>query len=241
MAFGVTDPLGPHAPYASGPWTAPPGDGLALVHRLGEAAINRDGISIEVAGFEGNPVAEVAFERLARLVAFWADWAGIPHGDWPTNPATGLTFVYWHSEFNGAKRCPGDVVKRLTARLIRRVGEILQAAQTEVAAADPVPGPPPADPAAGLELPDGTTLANLTEWFGGAPSPDGDRRLFGFDPAGPLSRAWLDRGRQSGVWPALEAVERDAGALTFRFADGWTVRADGAVLTEIRDDAQGVA
>jgi hypothetical protein len=233
-----TDPLGPNSPHASGPWTAPPGDGIALVDHLGEAAINRDGVSIEIAGFAADPVSDIAFERLARLVAFWADWAGVPHGDWPTNPATGLPFVYWHCEFNGAKSCPGDVVKRLTSRLIRRVGELLRVAQS--GQTDPVPLPtgpaddPDVDPVAGLDLPAGIEVAELVPWFGGVPAPDGAGRRFAFDPAGPLSRAWLERGRASGVWPALESVERDAGTLTFRFADGWTVRAENGRLTEIR-------
>ena len=220
-----TDPLGPFSPWASGPWTAPPGDGVPLVGRLGEAAINRDGVSIEVAGFEDDPVSAIAAGRLAQLVAFWADWCGIPHGGWPVNPETGLTFVYWHSEFNGAKSCPGAVVRKLTAPLIRRVGDILRDGQDGQPASDPEPVPSPSQPPAGLELPDGVTLTDLTGWFGSAPSPDGSGRRFTFDPAGPLSRAWLERGRVTSVWPALAAVARDGDSVTFRFADGWTLRA----------------
>ncbi len=236
MAFGVTDPLGPFSPWASGPWTAPPGDGIALVRRLGEAAINRDGVSIEVAGFDDDPVTAIAAERLARLVAFWADWCGIPHGGWPVNPETGLTFVYWHSEFNGAKSCPGGAVRKLTAPLIRRVGDLLLAAQGGQPADDPDPVPSPPRPPVGLDLPDGVTLADLTRWFGSALSPDGSGRRFTFDPVGPLSRAWLDRGRASGVWPALEEVARDADSVTVRFADGWTLRAlPNGTVTEVAD------
>ncbi len=231
-----TDPLGPHSPYASGPWTAPPGDGIALVRRLGVAAINRDGVSIEIAGFDADPVADIAFERLARLVAYWADWCGIPHGGWPVNPETGLTFVYWHSEFNGAKSCPGDVVRRLTAPLIRRVGELLRSAQAGASGGDPEPVPSPPVPPVDLDLPGGVTVQDLLDWFGSVPAPDGSGRRFTFDPAGPLSRAWLGRGRATSVWPALETVERDAGGVTFRFADGWTLRAlpDGTVV-EVAD------
>lgn len=229
-----TDPLGAQSPHASGPWTAPPGDGLALVRRLGVAAINRDGISIEIAGFDADPVSELAFERLAGLIAFWADWCGVPHGRWPMNPDTGLTFVYWHSEFNGAKSCPGDVVRRLTSRLIRRVGETLRVAQTDVVVAPPRPGPVPAPPGPGLDLPDGATVADLASWFGGVMAPGGSGRRYGFDPAGVLSRAWLARGRRSGVWPALERVDRDDRTLVFRFADGWTVRAlPGGTVEEV--------
>ncbi len=192
MAFGVTDPLGPHSPYASGPWTAPPGDAIAR-RRLGVAAINRDGVSIEIAGFDADPVADVAFERLARLVAYWADWCGIPHGGWPVNPETGLTFVYWHSEFNGAKSCPGVVVRKLTAPLIRRAGELLRSAQAAPSGGDPEPIPSPPRPPVDLDLPSGVTVQDLVDWFGSAPAPDGSGRRFTFDPAGPLSRAWRKR------------------------------------------------
>lgn len=231
-----TDPLGPLSPHASGPWTAPPGDGLALVRRLGEVAINRDGVSIEIAGFDGDPISGIAFERLAQLVTFWADWCGIPHDGWPVNPETGLTFVYWHSEFNGAKSCPGGVVRKLTAPLIRRVGVILRDGQDGPPESNPDLDPTPARPPVGLNLPDGVTLMDLTEWFGSAVSPDGSGRRFAFDPAGPLSRLWLGRGRASGVWPALEAVARDGDSVTFRFADGWTLRAlpNGSV-SEVAD------
>ena len=228
-----TDPLGPYSPHASGPWTAPPGDGLALVRRLGAAAINRDGISIEIAGFDADPVSDTAFERLAGLVAYWADWCGIPHDDWPLNPETGLTFVYWHSEFNGAKSCPGDVVRLLTSRLVGRVGTTLRSAQLgEVG--PPGPAPVPTPPGRGLALPDGVSVDDLVGWFGGAMAPDGSGRRYGFDAAGVLSRAWLARGRRSGVWPALERVDRDGTGLVFRFADGWTVRAlPGGTVEEV--------
>ena len=225
-----TDPLGPHSPYASGPWTAPPGDGLALVRRLGVDAINRDGVSVEIAGFEGDPVSDVAFERLAHLIAFWADWAEVPHTAWPINPETGLTFTYWHCEFNGAKSCPGDVVKGLTSRLIRRAGEILRAAQTGDGADVPTPRPtvpvPPDDaPPPILALPAGGDLALVQGWFGSVRAGTDRARTFAFDPDGPVSALWLARGRATGEWPQLAAVTiAGDGSRLFRFDGGWTVR-----------------
>lgn len=232
-----TDPLGELSPWASGPWTAPPGPGGALVRRLGVAAINRDGVSVEIAGWEGDAVSDVAIDRLARLVAYWADRAGVPHGGWPLNPETGLPFVYGHADFYGGKSCPGPIVRALTPRLLARAGEILRAAQTGGSEAAPPPGPTaPSRPPSGIELPDGVTVADLTAWFGGAALPGGDGRWFGFDPAGPLSQLWLERGRDSAVWPALATVARSGTTLTFRFADGWTVRShpDGTVV-EVAD------
>ena len=204
------------------------------------AAINRDGVSIEIAGFEADPVSDIAFERLARLVAFWADWAGVPHGDWPINPETGLTFIYWHCEFNGAKSCPGDVVQRLTSRLIRRVGELLREGQSGAELAAPIPTAPEATPPAGTEpappsaivLPTGAELADVRGWFGSVRA-NGDRALtFAFDPGGPVTTLWLARGRATGEWPQLASVTTaDDGSRLFRFDGGWTVRGrpDGTV------------
>ncbi len=242
-----TDPLGRLAPYASGPWTSPPGDGIALVAKLGQSAINRDGISLETSGFKDDTISETGFSRLVQLIAYWADWCEIPYPSWPINPETGLTFVYWHGEFNGAKGpgtehdCPGSVIRGMTTRLITRVGEILRDAQSvEVTGSvPPTPQRPPRStapvvtptPPTAIALPAGVDLTLVSGWFGSVAS-NGDRAMtFAFDANGPVTKLWLEHGRETGTWPQLVSVTETDGGRVFRFDGGWTVRgtADGTV------------
>ncbi len=244
-----TDPLSRQSGYASGPYQLPSGDAPALVAKLGVYAINRDGISVEVAGGGSSPVSDVAFENMANLVAFWADYNAIPHDVWPINPKTGVTFVYWHGEFNGEKRttCPNAAVRARTESLIVRVRAILKAAQTaavETAATPPVvvkpapvPTPVPAAPPTALLLPPGVNLAMVQGWFGKATS-NGDKAMtFSFDPNGILTKLWLARGKRLGVWPQLSEVTQSGNARVFRFSDGFTVIAEGGKLREVSGEA----
>lgn len=140
--------------WASGPWEGPPGDGIAFVAKYGSQAINRDLISLEVAGQYDSPIAERAFERIAQLSAYWADQCAIPWTDYPLNPHTGLTFTYWHSEFQHHKPCPGAAVFEATGPLIERTRAILEAAQEQPAPPPTYahPGPVPTDVSAHVTL-----------------------------------------------------------------------------------------
>jgi hypothetical protein len=248
-----TDPLGPHAPWASGPFDDPTPLGRALVARFGLATVNRDGVSIEVSGGEHDPVSEAALGSLARLVAFWADWAGVPHDRWPINPQSAERFVARHEDF-AAKACPFAALRGLVPEVERRAGAILRAAQSGDGASPaparpvpPTPSPgdpggsaPPPSPPTGLVLPPGVTVADLRDWFGRVTS-NGDRALsFGFDPAGPVSRRWLARGHATGAWPELLAVRERDGVRLFRFDGGYTLVGlpDGTVAEVAGDRAE---
>lgn len=240
-----TDPLGAISPWASGPYQSPSGDAPALVAKLGQAAINRDGISVEIAGLSASPVTAAAWDRIAHVIAFWADWNQIAWNLWPINPRTGLTFMYHHNEFNGAKGpgtledCPGPIVRAFTTQLIADVGSILKAAQTRGATAStrptapslPVTAPAVTPVPTALALPDGATLDMVSGFFGRVALEGNASTVFAFDPAGVLSRLWLERGRRTGVYPELVSVETTASGRLFRFGDGWTVlgRPDGTV------------
>ncbi len=230
-----TDPLGRHAPWASGPYDDPSALGRALVVRFGLATVNRDGVSIEVAGMERDAISGTALDAVARLVAFWADWAGVPHDRWPINPETGVAFVARHEDF-AAKACPFDALRTLIPAIERRAGEVLRAAQVDPVAPRPVPPPSaaprpamPAPPTA-LVLPPDVTVERLGDWFGRITS-NGEKALtYAFDPDGPVSALWLARGHEQGVWPQLAQVLVEGETRWFRFEDGWTVRATrGAV------------
>lgn len=238
-----TDPLGQISPHASGPYSRPSGDAPALVAKLGQEAINRDGISVEIDLDGDSPVTARAWETIARLSAFWADWNQIPWTIWPINPRTGLTFLYWHREFNGGKGpvaalrdagevwCPGSVVENYTTQLIEDVRAILKAAQTRgrvVGTTKPTAGQLPVYaelPPTALALPDGVTPAMVAEWMGRVTLTGERSGVYAFDPNGPVTRLWLERGRRTGSWPQLEAVTPVAAGLVFRYRDGYTVLA----------------
>lgn len=234
------DPWGRRAAWASGPYQSPSGDGPAIVAKLGIAGINRDGVSIEIAGSGGDPVSATAYGELVALVAYHADRAKVPHTQFPTNPATGLTFVMWHGEFNGQKRttCPGPVVAALTDRLITDVAARLKRYQESTAAAPVVapikstPAPVPTPPNA-LALPAGVTLAMMGDWFGSVAQSGGQSATFRFDPSGPLTKLWLARGKRLGVWPQLREVTQTGDVRVFSFEDGYRIIAGPSGLKEV--------
>jgi hypothetical protein len=141
------DPRTRVSPWASGPWENPPGDGRALVEKYGVEAINGDLIAIEISGLYADPISGTTKDAIAAISAYWADQAQVPHTDYPINPGTGLTFTYWHSEFQAHKPCPGDVIRRETTDIIDRTRAILAAYQTGQAGETPVyvPLDPPPD------------------------------------------------------------------------------------------------
>lgn len=122
--FGIGDgtiyqwtPLeGRMAPWASGPANDLEGNGAAFVSRYGIAAVNRDLVSIEIAGQYESGVPPADWACLVDLVAWLAATRlGLDAATWPRN-RDGLPAIYGHWEF-GPKPCPGSVVRG-------RVGEL---------------------------------------------------------------------------------------------------------------------
>lgn len=196
------------APNANGPADDLEGDGPAFVRRYGVAAVNRDLESIELEGrtYE-TPTTEAQLTAAAELIAWRIDLkARIPWNIWPQN-LDDLPALYWHNEF-GPKRCPGSVIEDRTDDLIDRVQARLKRFQTGV---DPQPSPP---------IIDGLDERQAAAWFGSAVAAG---RLYRFDPQGPVSRLWLQAGRETGQWPALTRVELAGDRRYFRFANGLTI------------------
>ncbi len=104
--------------WASGPWSNVAGDGMAFVQKFGVNAINRDLASLEIDGNYDDPLQQAGFDAIVSLSAHLADSQRIPWNTYPINPATGLTFVYWHNEYTNKKTCPGKVIMDLTPQII---------------------------------------------------------------------------------------------------------------------------
>lgn len=139
-------PSGRRAPWASGPVSAPYGDGKAIVDKYGINAVNRDGISLEIGGYN-EVIDEASWKEIVWFIAYWADQCKVPHTSFPINPATGISFLVWHQEFTigTGKKCPFQYLMDNTGRLIADVKSFMKRYQ-ETTVAAPAPAPIPVPP-----------------------------------------------------------------------------------------------
>jgi hypothetical protein len=149
-----TDPLGYRSGWASGRVSAPYGDGKKIVDKYGVIAVNRDGVSLEISGFENTPIDDKAWRQIVHFCAWWADFMKIPWNS-RINPATGINYLIWHQEFTigTGKQCPFALVMGLTDKLYTDVAAFLKPYQTGSAGepqpeqpTEPVPTPTYAEP-----------------------------------------------------------------------------------------------
>ena len=203
------DPLGIQSGWASGPVNGAYGDGLAFVNKYGINAVNRDQASIEISGKTYETlVSESTFYSVAELSAYWADQYEIPWDTYPISPKDGFSFVRWHQEFckGTGKICPGPVVMNATNHIIDLTIAILKKYQT----GNYEPVPPPEEPPVAITYPDGMDDGVATYLFG----PQ-------FDPKGPVSQMWVERGKVTGEWPRLAEIKTFDTRTYYRFEGGW--------------------
>lgn len=138
------DPLGYKSGWASGRVSAPYGDGLAIVQKYGINAVNRDGISIEISGYQKTLIDDAAWAKLVAFCAYWVDFMEIPYDALPLNPHTGINAFIWHQEFTigTGKECPFDEVMRRTNELYKAVAAYLKPYQTGGGIIIPLPEEP---------------------------------------------------------------------------------------------------
>jgi hypothetical protein len=125
--------------------SAPYGDGKAFVTKYGINAVNRDGISIELCGYDQTPVDEFAWGEYVALIAYWVDYMEIPYDSLPLNPHTGINAFIWHEEFTRGtgKKCPFTWLRDHTDELYQDVAAYLKPFQTgEVGSEQPKPDVP---------------------------------------------------------------------------------------------------
>lgn len=160
------DPLGYRSGWASGPVSAPYGDGKRFVDKYGINAVNRDLISLEGSGYETTPVDDVAWQEIVHFCAYWADQMRIPYNS-RVNPATGINYLYFHEEFTigTGKTCPFSVIKALINRLYNDIAAFLEPYQTGAVGAPqpPVPVPPVETPQYAPPVPI-AALAEYSDW-----------------------------------------------------------------------------
>lgn len=164
------DPRGYRSGWASGRVSAPYGDGKAIVDKYGVIAVNRDGVSIELSGYDETVVDEFSWREYVQLCAYWCDQMRIPWDKLPINPATGISAFVWHQEFTigTGKKCPFAWLLRHTTRLITDVKTLLKQYQ-EGSLVGPVIEPATPAPAPAPQFPDPSPIAALIPFKDGDP------------------------------------------------------------------------
>jgi hypothetical protein len=119
---------------SSGPVSAPYGDGLALVNKVGIPSVNRMSKAIEISGNYETPVDQAAKHAVAALTAYYADKKKIAWDQFPLVPGENRSFVVWHQELTigTGKVCPGQVVMDATPEMIEMCRAILKQYQVVV-------------------------------------------------------------------------------------------------------------
>lgn len=142
--FNWNDPWGKASPgvspnrsgWSSGPYNTTGtafGDGKIWIEKFGVNAVNRNGLSWEIAGFQTDPFSDAAMKVTAQAIASTAHDKGIFYFDFPMVVADGGSFTVYHCEITGedVKECPFDTVKAQTNALIAMAKEIMRLAQTK--------------------------------------------------------------------------------------------------------------
>lgn len=201
------DPRTNRAPWASGPVKAPWGDGPAFVAKYGVNAVNNDLIAIEISGGYNDPISDTTKDTIAALTAYWADQGKVPWDVYPLNPASGLTFTYWHQEFTGPaeKICPGPVVMNATDDIIARTKAMLKQYQAEEK--PPMPT---------VTYPDGFDAAICKAIFANPKYPQ-----YQYSEGQSVSSVWLADKYFCAL--AYHFLDKSSGRELFAFSNGQTI------------------
>lgn len=218
---------GTRAGWANGGSNGLEGRGVAFVQALGTAAINERLVSKEHVAREGQPITDAQLAASIALDVAILQERRVPWHEYPFSAALGgLAVDYDHADF-AAKRCPAEPWRSTVGPIKEReVRAGLARAQTGRADPDPpssagqqVDGSASGAPNLGdeaLAALFGTLVRHL---------PDGATRLYPFDPAGPISVAWLARCRRELLFPEADAWWTEGPAHFVRFTNGWLLHA----------------
>lgn len=117
------DPFGYRSGWASGPVSAPYGDGLLFVNKYGVNAVNKRLVSFEIGGSYADAIDDFTIGEMVKFAAFWFDFLEIPWSDAPYNANTGMSAAFYHQEMTigTGKVCPGDWFMNYFATFIQKV------------------------------------------------------------------------------------------------------------------------
>lgn len=136
--------------WASGPVSAPYGDGKKFVDKYGINRVNRNLVSIEVSGNQTTPMDAKSWAVLVQTCAWIADLLEIPYHELPFNRHTGMNLIFFHEEFTlgTGKTCPFSWLKSRINILYQDIANYMRPYQlsggTVTTAPPPVTTAPPA-------------------------------------------------------------------------------------------------
>lgn len=213
-------------PWASGGGNGYEGDGVAFIRKYG-ATQNKRGLSTEIITKNGQRITEYQVETMARIMSVVHHWNKCPWDRFPFNPVYGMVTDFGHYELSSSSCRLEDADVQLYQNRCRALLKAAQTGESE----DLTPPPTPITNPANKLFPEGWTEKVAAQRFGELEriNPNGSRDTFRFDPKGPISNLWLQRGwAEGGQWGEAQRW------LVLR--DGETTRdliffGDGSVLT----------
>jgi hypothetical protein len=218
---------GTRAGWANGGSNGLEGRGVAFVRALGTAAINERLVSKEHVAREGQPITDAQLAASIALDVAILQERRVPWHEYPFSSALGgIAVDYDHADF-ATKRCPAEPWRSTYGPIKEReVRAGLARAQT--GRVDPDPPVPDGDsePVTNGRQPPILSDVALAALFGTLVRhlPDGSTRPYPFDPAGPISTAWLARCRRELLFPEADAWWSVGPAHFVRFANGWVLQ-----------------
>jgi len=207
---------GTRAGWANGGSNGLEGPGVEFVARLGATAINQRLVSKEHVARSGQRLTDAQIAASIALDTAVLDAAGVRWHEYPRRNDLGIAVRYGHKHF-ATKGCPEDVFMGIVPVLDREVLAILTRYQTGSTNPDrPAPAPVPVPPKS----------PGWPERLFGAlmrTMPDGTRRMYPYDPKGPISVAWLARCRKEGLWPTAGEWYTVGTKHFISFSNGWVL------------------
>lgn len=182
--------------------------------------VNRVYAAVEMVKTDNGALTPAQIQTAGRLLAFVMAKAGYPAEDWeyPDTLGGNIYTAPHHSD-----------VSQTTCRISDSDKAAIKAVCTKTLAAfyeGTTPGEEPTippTPAPVVDIIPGVDLAIAKRLFGIAKGEDGNN--YSYDPNGPVSKLWTDRGKATGEWPALVSVYsyEDGKRRYFVFDGGTTI------------------
>jgi hypothetical protein len=210
-------------PWASGGTennSNPIGRAINAKYRQFYGGVNRVYAAVEMVKTDNGDLTPAQIQTAGKLLAFVMAKAGYPADDWEYPDALGgnIYTAPHHSDVSQTTCRISDSDKAA----IKRVCATTLAAYEQGTTPGEEPTTPPTPPPATDIIP-GVDLAIAKRLFGIAKGEDGLN--YSYDPDGPVSKLWTERGKATGEWPALAQVlsYEDGKRRYFLFDGGPTV------------------
>lgn len=195
------------------------GSAINAKYRNTFGGVNAVFAAVEMVKTDAEALTAAQIQTAGRLLAFVMAKAGYPANDWEYPDALGgnICTAPHHSDISQTSCRISDADKAAIKSVCTTALAGYYAGTTPP---DELPGTP-TTPTAPDIIP-GVDLAIAKRFFGIAQGEDG--RSYSYDPNGPVSMLWTDRGKLTGEWPKLADVwVYDDGRRYFVFADGSTI------------------